>query len=111
MPDNQFHESLAALRFAKLANGVSQLHGHVSRTLWSKYDKICPIISITNAQNWRYWADKQLYRFSEAIDDIAFDDRKKYLKKRAFEIVAAQTGKIFSPVVFTIVLAQRFAGY
>ena len=47
----------------KLANGVSQLHGHVSRAMWSKYENICPIISITNAQNWRYWADKQLYQF------------------------------------------------
>lgn len=111
MPDNQFNHSLAALRFAHLANGVSQLHGHVSRAMWGKYDDICPIISITNAQNWRYWADKQLYRFDEAGDDYGIDDRKKYLKKRAFEIVADQTGKIFNPDVFTIVWARRFAGY
>ncbi len=108
---DQFNHSLAALRFARLANGVSQLHGHVSRAMWAKYDNICPIISITNAQNWRYWADKQLYRFMEAGDDYGMDDRKKYLKKRAFEIVADQTGKIFHPDVFTIVWARRFAGY
>lgn len=108
---DQFNHSLAALRFAKLANGVSQLHGHVSRAMWEKSAGICPIISITNAQNWRYWADKQLYRFMEAGDDYGIDDRKKYLKKRAFEIVADQTGKIFNPEVFTIVWARRFAGY
>jgi glycogen phosphorylase len=108
---DQFNHSLAALRFAKLANGVSQLHGHVSRAMWGKYDNICPIISITNAQNWKYWADKQLYKFKEVGDDYGIDDRKKYLKKRAFEIVADQTGKIFSPDVFTIVWARRFAGY
>lgn len=108
---DQFNHSLAALRFARLANGVSQLHGHVSRAMWSKYEGICPIISITNAQNWRYWADKQLYRFMEAGDDYGMDDRKKHLKKRAFEIVADQTGKIFHPDVFTIVWARRFAGY
>lgn len=110
-PDDQFNHSLAALRFAKLANGVSQLHGQVSRIMWGRYENICPIISITNAQNWRYWADKQLYRFMEAGDDYGIDDRKKYLKKRAFEIVADQTGKIFNPDVFTIVWARRFAGY
>ena len=110
-PDDQFNHSLAALRFAKLANGVSQLHGHVSRAMWSKYDNICNIISITNAQNWRYWADKQLYRFKEAGDDYGIDDRKKYLKRRAFEIVADQTGKLFNPEIFTIVWARRFAGY
>ncbi|MBK9569048.1 MAG: alpha-glucan family phosphorylase [Chitinophagaceae bacterium] len=111
MPDNQFNHSLAALRFAHIANGVSQLHGQVSRAMWGKYTDICPIISITNAQNWRYWADKQLYRFAEAGDDYGIDDRKKYLKKRSFEIVADQTGKIFDPNVFTIVWARRFAGY
>ena len=79
--------------------------------MWSKYDNICPIISITNAQNWRYWADKQLYKSRESGDDHAFDDRKKWMKRRAFEIVADQTGKLFDPNVFTIVWARRFAGY
>ena len=111
MPDDQFNHSLAALRFARIANGVSQLHGEVSRHMWSKYDDICAILSITNAQNWRYWADKQLYKFGEIGDDYGFDDRKKYLKKRAFDLVADQTGKLFNPDVFTIVWARRFAGY
>ena len=111
MPDDLFNHSLAALRFARIANGVSQLHGVVSREMWSKYQNICPILSITNAQNWRYWSDKQLYRFREDGNDAGFDDRKKYLKKRAFEIIADQTGKIFDPNIFTIVWARRFAGY
>jgi starch phosphorylase len=111
MPDDHFNHSLAALRFARIANGVSKLHGEVSRAMWSKYSNICPIISITNSQNWRYWADKQLYRFSEEGNDWGFDDRKKHLKKRAFEIVADQTGKLFDKDVFTIVWARRFAGY
>ncbi|WP_430896478.1 MULTISPECIES: alpha-glucan family phosphorylase [unclassified Paraflavitalea] len=111
MEGDQFNHSLAALRFARLANGVSQLHGVVSRQMWAKYDNICPIISITNSQNWRYWADKQLYRASDEGNDAWWDDRKKYLKKRAFEIVADQTGKVYDPNVFTIVWARRFAGY
>jgi starch phosphorylase len=109
--DDQFNHSLVALRFAHLANGVSKLHGEVSRAMWGKYEGVCPIISITNAQNWRYWADKQLYRASEEGNDSWWDDRKKYLKRRAFEIVADQTGKLFDPNVFTIVWARRFAGY
>jgi len=110
-PDDLFNHSLAALRFARLANGVSQLHGKVSRTLWSKYDNICEIISITNAQNWKYWADEQLYKTMEKHYNLAFDDRKKFLKKRTFEIVADQTGKLFDTNIFTIVWARRFAGY
>ena len=111
MEGDLFNHSLAALRFAKLANGVSQLHGEVSRQLWKKYDGICEIKAITNAQNWQYWADKQLYRYMEEQNDPAFDDRKKYLQKRAFDVVADQTGKLFKPGVFTIVWARRFAGY
>src|SRR4051812_32989844 len=112
MEGDQFNHSLTALRIAKLANGVSQLHGRVSREMWSKYENICPIISITNAQNWRFWADKQMYRAMEEANDWAFDDRKKYLKKRAFNNnVADQTGKLFKPDVLTIVWARRFAGY
>jgi starch phosphorylase len=109
--DDLFNHSLAALRFAHQANGVSQLHGQVSREMWRKYEGIAPIASITNAQNWRYWADKQLYRATEENNDAVFDDRKKHLKKRSFEIVADQTGKIFNPNVLTIVWARRFAGY
>ena len=109
--DDLFNHSLAALRMATIANGVSELHGHVSRAMWSQYEKICPIISITNAQNYKYWADKQLYKYKEEGNDTMFDDRKKHLKKRAFEIVADQTGKLFDPNVLTIVWARRFAGY
>lgn len=109
--DDQFNHSLAALRFARISNGVSALHGEVSRKMWSHYENIAPITSITNAQNWRYWADKQLYYSMDENNDERFDDRKKYLKKRAMDIVADQTGKLFDPNVFTIVWARRFAGY
>jgi starch phosphorylase len=109
--DGAFNHSLVALRFARLANGVSRLHGEVSRAMWNKYEGICPIISITNSQNWRYWADKQLYEYANNGDDVKWDDRKRYLKQRAFEIVADQTGKLYDPKIFTIVWSRRFAGY
>jgi len=109
--DDLFNHSLAALRFAKLANAVSQLHGEVSRNMWNKHEDICEIKAITNAQNWDYWADKDLYTNLEKINEEKFIDKKKYLKRRSMEIVADQTGKLFNPDVFTIVWARRFAGY
>src|SRR5258708_2281208 len=90
MEDDLFNHSLAALRFAKLANGVSQLHGEVSRRMWGKYKGICEIKAITNAQNWKYWSDKQLYKSKEEGNSEEFDSRKLYLKKRAIEIIADQ---------------------
>ncbi len=111
MEGDLFNHSLAAFRFARKANGVSKLHGEVSREMWSKYSDIPEITSITNSQNYTYWADKQLYHFMRTNDNTAFEDRKHYLKKRAFELVADQTGKLFDPNVLTIVWARRFAGY
>ncbi len=109
--DGLFNHSLAALRFAKLANGVSQLHGEVSRQMWNKYDDVCEIKAVTNAQNWQYWADKQMYKFMDDNKEPEFIDRKRHLKKRAMEIIADQTGKLLNPDIFTIVWARRFAGY
>ncbi len=110
-PNDMFNHSLAALRMAHKANGVSKLHGEVSREMWGKYDNICEITSITNAQNWHYWADKQLYSFADSHNMEGFIDRKRYLKKRAMEVIADNSGKLYNPDIFTIVWARRFAGY
>ncbi len=106
-----FNHSLCALRMARIANGVSELHGHVSRAMWQKYDGICEITSITNAQEFKYWGDKTMYEAADNSDSTLFDYRKKHLKKRLFRVVADQCGNLFNPNVFTIVWARRFAGY
>ena len=109
--NDMFNHSLCALKMAKIANGVSQLHGVVSNEMWGKYPGICEIKAITNAQDFKYWADKPLYNAREEREDEDFDFRKKHLKKRAFKIVADQCGKLFDSGVFTMVWARRFAGY
>ncbi|WP_192347520.1 alpha-glucan family phosphorylase [Algoriphagus sp. Y33] len=111
MEGDLFNHSLAAFRFARKANGVSKLHGEVSREMWSKYSDIPEITSITNSQNYSYWADKQLYNYMDESDSKKFDERKYFLKKQTFEIVADQTGQLLDPNVLTIVWARRFAGY
>ena len=111
LTDDLFNHSLVALRFARKSNAVSKLHGEVSRKMWNKFEGVCEITHITNAQNFNYWADEPLYRHLAASNDWGIDDRKWYLKKRAFETVADQSGKLFDPNVLTIVWARRFAGY
>ncbi len=106
LPGEPFNHSLCALRMARIANGVSRLHGEVSREMWGRYKGICKIISITNAQEFDYWADKELYDESKA-----FSARKRELKAEGFRLIADQTGKILDPEVLTIVWARRFAGY
>jgi len=106
-----FNHSLAALRLSRSANGVSKLHGEVSRQMWSKYPNICKISHVTNAQNKKYWADEPLEAARQAGDLTALHQRKRQLKEALFEQVADQTGKHFDPDVLTLVWARRFAGY
>ena len=106
-----FNHSLAALRLSRSANGVSKLHGEVSRQMWSKYPNICEITHVTNAQNKKYWADKELEAARLAGDIAALRQRKRELKETLFSQVANQTGKFFKPDVLTLVWARRFAGY
>jgi len=103
--------TLTALRLAKNANGVSQLHGDVSRKMWEGYKGICDITAITNAQNKTYWMDPDLENALGNADDPALLKRKKELKFKLFRTVANQTGKLFDENVLTIVWARRFAGY
>jgi starch phosphorylase len=111
MYSDNFEYTPAALRMAKVANGVSKLHGKVAKEMWKSYSGVCPITSITNAQNQNYWQDKELRAALDAGDDKALIRRKKLLKKELFKIVADQTGKIFNEDTLTIVWARRFAEY
>ncbi|HEY8938245.1 MAG TPA: alpha-glucan family phosphorylase [Cyclobacteriaceae bacterium] len=103
--------TLAALRIAKKANAVSQLHGEVSRKMWKPFKGICEIGAITNAQNKAYWSDPVLDKAFEKNDDKGLIKRKKELKEKLFRVVANQTGKLFDENVLTIVWARRFATY
>ena len=103
--------TLTALRLAKMANGVSQLHGEVSRKMWKEFKGIAKIIAITNAQNKTYWSDVELDKALASQNDNVLVSRKKDLKRKLFRIVANQTGKLFDENVLTVVWARRFAGY
>ncbi|WP_178988123.1 alpha-glucan family phosphorylase [Winogradskyella schleiferi] len=103
--------TIAALRMAKKANGVSKLHAKVANDMWKDYDGVSKIIPITNAQNQKFWQDASIKKAWTAQNIKAYKTRKTILKKELFEEVYKQTGKTFDPNVLTIVWARRFAGY
>lgn len=109
--DDLFDLTLATLRLFHRANAVSKMHRKTAGEMWESHEGICPIISITNAQNFDYWADKGLYEAVRRNDVALLDLRKHKLKQKAFRWVADQTGRIFDPAVFTLVWARRFAPY
>lgn len=108
---NDFSLTLSPLRTSKIANAVSKLHGIVANDMWKTYSDICEIISITNAQDKRYWADKPLVRALDEHEYFELNARKKHMKRVLFDVVANQTGKMFDPEILTIVWARRFAEY
>jgi len=109
--DDLFNHTLVGLRMSRLANAVSKLHGEVSRKMWEGNEGICEITHVTNAQNKKYWADKELEEARIAGDKAGLAARKRVLKERLCKEVAHQTGRLFDPDVLTIVWARRFAGY
>src|SRR5690606_30010916 len=98
--------TLTALRFSRKASGVSEMHYHTLRKMWSKYEGICPITYITNAQNFKYWHNAYLYEALEKDDKEALEISKLRSKSDLFDIVADQGGEIYNEKICTIVFAK-----
>jgi starch phosphorylase len=106
-----FNLTVGALRASKITNAVSKMHGEVANRMWADCEGRSEIIEITNAQNRRYWTDKDMLAALDNHEDYALVARKKHLKRQLFNVVADQTGKVFDPDVLTIVWARRFVEY
>ena len=109
--DDKLDHTYTALRFSGIANGVSKLHLRTLQGLWQNYADICKIISVTNAQNFDYWADKAMYRAMDENDDANLRKIKNQRKSFLFEEVSDQCGEVYDEKILTIVFAKRFTGY
>jgi glycogen phosphorylase len=107
----QLDHTLTALRLAGKANGVSKIHQATLCKMWVAHGNICDIVSITNAQNYTYWHNEDLYRALHNNDDKELLRVKLQAKRNLFEEVADQCGEIYDEKICTIVFAKRFAGY
>ncbi|PWT77598.1 MAG: alpha-glucan family phosphorylase [Bacteroidetes bacterium] len=103
--------TLAALRLSRKANAVSVLHLKTMKGIWLRHPGICDVISITNAQDYAYWHDENLYKALRSNNNDALKAIKKLNKRDLFEIVADQSGEIYDENICTIVFAKRFAGF
>lgn len=101
--------TLTALKLAGRANGVSARHGSYLQSIRSADS--CPVIAITNAQDFSYWHHPAMYQALQNHDDGALLSEKAKGKKQLFELVADQCGEIYNEHVLTIVFAKRFTGY
>jgi starch phosphorylase len=119
-----------ALRTSSYANGVSALHGEVSREMWHSIwpgrsmDDV-PIGSVTNGVHARTWLSDDLDRLLGTEEDTGNPDFARAYhvdagelwrvhrsaKERLVEVLATRSGVTFDPDVLTIGFARRFATY
>jgi starch phosphorylase len=116
-----------ALRTSQHANGVSELHGAVSREMWHRLwpdrrvDQV-PITSITNGVHQRTWLSPELERLLGDTDPEFVRARElpaeelwaahRGAKQRLLGFMAMSRGtRELDPDVLTIGFARRFATY
>jgi glycogen phosphorylase len=125
--DKGFGLTPFALRTSQHANGVSELHGAVSREMWHglwpdrRVDQV-PITSITNGVHQRTWLSPELERLLGDTDpqfprarELGAEElwnAHRGAKGRLLEFVARTRGvRELDPNVLTIGFARRFATY
>ena len=137
-PHGRFEMTVLALRLSRFANGVSALHGEVSRGMWQHLwpDRTAaqvPITSVTNGVHMPTWtapeietlrheagagspAPERLWRVHEHLRSELIGGVRRRLQRQlerngapAPEI--ADIDRVFEPHTLTIGFARRFAEY
>lgn len=128
-PDETFTMTVLAIKLSERLNGVSRLHGRVSREMWQplwperELDDV-PIDHITNGVHLPSWVEGgigELYGVDPGrvgIEDRRPDPdpealwrRHEELRGRLVEMIRARTGIGLAPDVLTVAFARRFATY
>ncbi|MGI9666085.1 MAG: alpha-glucan family phosphorylase [Acidimicrobiia bacterium] len=130
--DDTFNMAAFCLRLASRANGVSKLHGEVSRDMFGEVPGGERITSVTNGVHARTWIAPDLQRELDAtigsqwdrggegswdgvdlIDDDALRSIRRAGRSALIDLVTARMGPQhrLDPDVLTIGFARRFATY
>ena len=125
--ESDFNMAAFCLRLASRSNGVSKLHGEVSREMFADVPGGPEVSHVTNGVHARTWMTNELQAaFDGASDtwerdwnvvDSLTDDRLRTIRRQGrealIEKVNASTGPrhALDPEVLTIGFARRFATY
>jgi glycogen phosphorylase len=105
--DGQVGLTPLALKTAAYANGVSELHGEVSRGMWPGYE----IGSITNGIHVPTWVAPDVAAAAEEHDDDIIWKAHLEQKLLLCEFVSGRTGRSLDLETLTIGFTRRFATY
>lgn len=128
--------TVLALRLSAAANGVSKLHGAVSREMWKEMwpgraEDDVPIGHITNGVHPTFWVaqpsrdlfdahlpgwrtkiwDTELWSRAAEIPDDAIRSMRDANRRSLVELVRHRTGTVLDPNALTLGFARRFATY
>ena len=125
-----FNMAALCLRSARTANGVSELHGQVSRKLFAGVGIGDDIGFVTNGVHARTWTaphtqalfddalgeswsegDESAWADVAAIDDDTLAANRRQSSQVLATVVADRTGEIVDPDALIIGFARRFAPY
>jgi glycogen phosphorylase len=105
-----FNMTVGALRLARKANAVAQLHGETANEMWSGVDRRAEIIAITNGIHRGTWVDPAMLA---AAEDPAGDvwTPHQHNKQSLVDFVHARTNRRLDPDRLTIGFARRAVAY
>jgi starch phosphorylase len=101
-----FGMTVAGLRLSRIANGVAELHGHTSRTMWADVEGAAPIISVTNGVHHPTWQDLRMRTAGASLWEA-----HQELKHELLAEVQRKSGVVFSLDRLLIGFARRAAAY
>ncbi len=104
-----FNMTVAGLRLASVANGVSQLHGKTANKMWKDVRDRAPIRAITNGVHQPTWVDSRIIKAYQQDEDLWPVHQE--LKEELIDFVAGKTGKELSKNKLLIGFARRAAPY
>ncbi|MGI6081599.1 MAG: alpha-glucan family phosphorylase [Limnochordia bacterium] len=104
-----FGMTVAGLRLAQLANGVSKMHGVTAREMWADVDRAAPVMAVTNGVHRPTWQDPRIATAFENKQDLW--PVHSVLRNELLVEVAARTGRCLNPDSLLIGFARRAATY
>lgn len=104
-----FQMTVAALRLARAANGVSELHGRTARLMWADVTNAPPIQGITNGVHVPTWQDRRIATAFAAGADLWAVHQQ--LKQELIEFVERRTGVRLAVDRLLIGFTRRAAPY
>ena len=104
-----FNMTVAGMRLARMANGVSKLHGMTARSMWCDIDDRAPIVAITNGVHVDTWMHPSVRRAYAA--NLGIWSPHMEAKKELLQTIAKRAGVQLNPQFMLIGFARRAAVY